>query len=243
MRKRYLKPGFFENETLSALPPTARLLFAGLWLMADKKGRLRDRPARIKGELFPYDNTNVVKHLKQLADDGFIKRYEAEGQALIWIPSWAANQNPHPHEPESTLPRHPDDHGSDDVITLEPGTGTGNSDGNSDENENEGEDGDRDEQAPAPTARPPSGADAQLPQWDFVRALFLQNFRKEPSFADRQKLKSYMAAAPTEWLLAAMNQSCGAKEPGMGYVIRVMDDCIANDTPPSSLKKRAVAAR
>lgn len=106
-RTRYIKPGFFENEDLAALPPVTRLLFAGLWLTADKKGRQKDVPMKIKGQLFPYDNTPVERHLKALADAGFINRYEVDGVKVLWVPTFLAHQHPHPNEANSTLPAHP----------------------------------------------------------------------------------------------------------------------------------------
>ena len=42
-RARLLKPGFFTNEDLCELPAFGRLLFAGLWTIADREGRLEDR--------------------------------------------------------------------------------------------------------------------------------------------------------------------------------------------------------
>ena len=50
-RARNIKPGFFDNETLGELPALTRLLFIGLWCLADREGRLQDRPKRIKKEL------------------------------------------------------------------------------------------------------------------------------------------------------------------------------------------------
>ena len=38
MRARNLKPGFFKNETLAEIEPLGRLLFQGLWCMADREG-------------------------------------------------------------------------------------------------------------------------------------------------------------------------------------------------------------
>ena len=49
-RARNIKPGFFLNEELGVLPPLVRILFAGLWCIADRDGRLEDRPKRIKME-------------------------------------------------------------------------------------------------------------------------------------------------------------------------------------------------
>lgn len=54
-RIRSIKPSFFLDEDLAALPFEARLLFAGLWCLADKAGRLEDRPKRIHAMLFPYE--------------------------------------------------------------------------------------------------------------------------------------------------------------------------------------------
>jgi len=56
MRARNLKPGFFKNDRLAEIEPLGRLLFAGLWCMADSRGRLEDRVLRIKAEVLPYDS-------------------------------------------------------------------------------------------------------------------------------------------------------------------------------------------
>ena len=48
MRARNIKPGFFRDEQLMQVPPLGRILFAGLWCLADREGRLPDRPAQIK---------------------------------------------------------------------------------------------------------------------------------------------------------------------------------------------------
>mgnify|MGYP000908911690 CR=1 FL=1 len=54
-RIRSIKIGFFQNDTLSLMPASTRLLFCGLWVLADREGRLEDRPGRIWAELFPYE--------------------------------------------------------------------------------------------------------------------------------------------------------------------------------------------
>lgn len=59
-RARLLKPGFFSNADLSEIPAHGRLLFAGLWTLADKGGRLKDEPRWIKGQLFPYERIGRV---------------------------------------------------------------------------------------------------------------------------------------------------------------------------------------
>ncbi len=108
-RTRLLKPSFFKNEDLADLPIAARLLFAGLWTLADREGRLEDRPRRIKAELFPYDSQNCDVLLQELDRCGFICRYQTEGFSVIQIESFSRHQNPHPSEKSSELPEIPAD--------------------------------------------------------------------------------------------------------------------------------------
>ncbi|MBT2789175.1 hypothetical protein [Paraburkholderia strydomiana] len=104
-RARTLKGSFFQNEILGALPPLARLLFAGLWTIADRDGRLEDRPLRIAAAILPYDREADVDALLDLLDgSGFIHRYAHGGAHFIQICAWAKHQRPHPHEIASTIP-------------------------------------------------------------------------------------------------------------------------------------------
>lgn len=103
-RARLLKPGFFANEDLAELPLGARLLFAGLWTIADREGRLEDRPKRIKAELFPYDDLDVDQHMGELARAGFILRYSIDGGQFVQIISFTKHQHPHVREPQSMIP-------------------------------------------------------------------------------------------------------------------------------------------
>ena len=103
-RIRAIKPGFFLNEDLAVLPPLTRLLFIGLWTLADREGRLEERPRRIKAEILPYDDCDVPAMLDELADTKFITRYTAQGLVCIAIPKFAEHQRPHPSEIGSALP-------------------------------------------------------------------------------------------------------------------------------------------
>lgn len=103
-RARNIKPGFFANEDLVELPFATRLLFIGLWTLADREGRLEDRPKRIKMALFPADNLDVEEALNSLAASGFLTRYEHDGERYIQVTSFAKHQNPHRDEKASTIP-------------------------------------------------------------------------------------------------------------------------------------------
>lgn len=112
-RSRNIKPGFFTNADLAELSPLARLLFAGLWTIADKAGRLRDRPKHIKGQVLPYDDCDVDALLNELAtvEEPFINRYATECTNYIQINNWLRHQSPHHTEQESEIPS-PSDIGS-----------------------------------------------------------------------------------------------------------------------------------
>lgn len=103
-RSRNIKPGFFLNDKLAECEPLARLLFSGLWCIADREGRLEDRPKRIKAEVLPYDNCNVDDLLNQLKDHKFILRYEVDGEKYIQIINFKKHQNPHIKEAPSIIP-------------------------------------------------------------------------------------------------------------------------------------------
>lgn len=104
-RARNIKPALFKNEVLGVADPMLTLLFEGLWLLADKAGRLEDRPLRIKGELFPYrDGVDIEGLLSWLAREDFIVRYTVSGKRYIQVQNFDKHQNPHRNEPESIIP-------------------------------------------------------------------------------------------------------------------------------------------
>lgn len=103
-RARNIKPGFFQNEDLVELAFEVRLLFIGLWTMADKDGRLEDRPKKIKMGVFPADQVDVDAGIDALAGRNFIVRYEVDGCKFIQICNWHKHQTPHHTEKASVIP-------------------------------------------------------------------------------------------------------------------------------------------
>lgn len=103
-RSRNIKPGFFTNDELAECSPYARLLFAGLWTIADKEGRLDDRPKKIKALVLPFDTVDCDDLLAQLHAKNFITRYVVEGNGYIQINNWKKHQNPHCKEAASDIP-------------------------------------------------------------------------------------------------------------------------------------------
>jgi hypothetical protein len=103
-RARNIKPKFFLNGELVELPFHTRLLFIGLWCLADREGRLEDRPKQIKMEIFPADDVNIDASLAELAAAGFITRYRICDRAYLQVVNFLKHQNPHHREPPSTIP-------------------------------------------------------------------------------------------------------------------------------------------
>lgn len=102
-RTRLIKPGFFKNDQLSECSMAARLLFAGLWCLADREGKLEDRQKLIKAEIFPHDDANISNLLDELSHVKLIDRYEIGEIKIIFIPTFLEHQRPHPSEPKSEL--------------------------------------------------------------------------------------------------------------------------------------------
>jgi len=105
MRSRNIKPGYFKNECLADCDPLARILFAGLWCLADREGRFEWRPKRIKVEILPYDKCEIDKLLGQLVKCGFIHYYSVNGSEYGFIPTFNHHQSPHPKDAPSKIPK------------------------------------------------------------------------------------------------------------------------------------------
>jgi hypothetical protein len=103
-RSRNIKPGLFKNEILGEADPLLTLLFEGLWCLADREGRLENRPRRIKAETFPYREFDVSIGLQWLMDKLFIVMYEVDGEQYIQVNNWEKHQNPHHKEVPSIIP-------------------------------------------------------------------------------------------------------------------------------------------
>ncbi len=105
MRSRVVKPGFFLNEELTTIPAYGRLLFLGLWMIADREGRFEWRPKKMKAELFPYESGVKIEPLLEiLLGKKFIRRYSANGLDVGDIPNFTKHQSIHKHEARSVLP-------------------------------------------------------------------------------------------------------------------------------------------
>lgn len=106
-RARNIKPGFFKNYDLADMGPYAQILFAGLWCLADREGRLEDKPRFIKAEIFPYYDCDINGELTKLERLKLVSRYEVDGVSVILVQNFKKHQTPHNTEKASILPPPP----------------------------------------------------------------------------------------------------------------------------------------
>lgn len=106
-RIRLIKPGFFHDAELCSLPPEARLLFSGLWSLADREGRLKDYPKQIKHDVLPADDVDVDALLQVLAQGRYIIRYSDAGVRYIQVRTFLRHQRVGRYEKNSVIPPPP----------------------------------------------------------------------------------------------------------------------------------------
>lgn len=115
MRIRSIKPEFWSSQSNGRLTRNARLIFIGLWTVADNFGRFRAEPRVLAGSILPYDRDAVAvvrKALAELLSEGKIELYEYERSTFGAIPAFAEHQwmktrgkpvHPDPRDPASIL--------------------------------------------------------------------------------------------------------------------------------------------
>ncbi len=102
-RARNIKPGMYKNEDLAECSIWARFIFPGLWMLADREGRLEDRPKRIKAELLAFDSQDVEPLLNELQARKFLVRYRNPDGSFIQISKFEKHQTPHYSEKPSVI--------------------------------------------------------------------------------------------------------------------------------------------
>lgn len=210
MRARNIKPSLFKNEELADLGPYAVVLFEGLWCMADREGRLEDRPRRIKAEIMPYWDVDVDDLLANLFNAGFITRYEVDENRFIQVVNFGKHQHPHVKESASTIPA-PDEPGA--ILVQAPDKSRLGSHGrNETESSNETE-----------------VAANESPKQEASRGEVTAE-QKSPPESQKEVSRSSTVLAPD---LPGVNPS------DSGYLItdtgyRIPEDCATAEPPPSS---------
>lgn len=110
-RSRNIKPSFFTNEQVSDNCPLGRLLFIGLWTMADYKGDLEWKEKTLKIQILPWDDCSVKELAINLDKSGLVRFYSDGNKIYLNIPNFEKHQNPHKNERDkgSDIPHYSDD--------------------------------------------------------------------------------------------------------------------------------------
>lgn len=250
-RARLLKPGFFTNEELSTIPMLGRLLFAGLWCLADREGRLEDRPGRIRAELFPYDPiapAEINGLLGELETLGFIFRYEIEGKSYIQIGAFAQHQKPHMREAASVIPpppawAEPEKHdlgsveadlGSEEEVSSPneampspavTGNGSSSVTGDSDGNESSSVTG-KWASADADGPEPPAADDDDPEPEAIAEAMTLWTSATGGMLTPMQgaEIVGFLRDYPRQWVLDAIRKTGLANAKTVNYTARILKD-------------------
>ena len=111
-RARNIKHQFFMNDELGELDPLARLLFIGLWTIADFNGNVEWRPKKIKTLLLPYDDCDITKLTINLDLSRFIRIYSNGEKVYLNIIKFHVHQRPHKNEVEkgTNIPEFTEEH-------------------------------------------------------------------------------------------------------------------------------------
>lgn len=92
-RIRTIKPEFWTDEKILSLDPLTRLLFIGLWNYADDEGYFWNEPFRVKLQVLPMDNCDVVSMLKSLATIGLLTEFvSSDGKSAYCISHFKDHQ-------------------------------------------------------------------------------------------------------------------------------------------------------
>jgi hypothetical protein len=115
-RIRSIKPEYWADQDLAEqVSRDARLLYIGLWNLADEHCRLRGDPRYVKGQIFPYDDDlqppEIAALLDELALAGKVIQFRTGTGTFIFLPKLAKNQRLEPEKVATKLPG-PDDPGS-----------------------------------------------------------------------------------------------------------------------------------
>jgi hypothetical protein len=109
-----IKPEFFGDVVLSEVSRDARLLYAGLWQLMDRRGLMEYHPKVVKRDVFPHDEdigaADVEAWLWSLVRIGRVRVLDFDGKRYLHCPHLPKHQHFHQNEKPNALL-------SDDIAT------------------------------------------------------------------------------------------------------------------------------
>jgi len=91
-RKRMIDPNIWQSEDFSKLSTLAKLVFIGLFSLADDEGRGRCNPVYLKSTLFPYEegirSADIDKTLSEISSNMSVIFYSCDGSSYYSLYNW-----------------------------------------------------------------------------------------------------------------------------------------------------------
>lgn len=91
-RKRMIDPNIWQSEDFSRLSTLAKLVFIGLFSLADDEGRGRCNPVYLKSTLFPYEegirSADIDKTLSEISSNMSVVFYSCDGSSYYSLYNW-----------------------------------------------------------------------------------------------------------------------------------------------------------
>ena len=92
-RKRMIDPNIWQSEDFSKLSTLAKLIFIGLFSLADDEGRGRCNPVYLKSTLFPYEegirSADIDKTLSEISSNMSVVLYSHDGSNYYSLYNWS----------------------------------------------------------------------------------------------------------------------------------------------------------
>ena len=106
-RKRMIDPEFWLDEDITKLDYVARLFYIGTWNFSDDYAVIENSPKKLKAQIFPYDEVDVVPIIESLVKMKKYIPFEADEKKYLFIKNFlkyqrvdkpSINRNPSPSQ-------------------------------------------------------------------------------------------------------------------------------------------------
>ena len=130
-RKRMIDPNIWQSEDFSKLSTLGKLVFIGLFSLADDEGRGRSNPVYLKSILFPYEegirSADIDKTLSEISSNMSVIFYSCDGSSYYSLYNWNAwqkidrpTESKIPEYDEKTMQRLFDEHSTSPRRVIAP---------------------------------------------------------------------------------------------------------------------------
>jgi len=89
---RTIRPEFWTDEKVVELSYAARLVFIGLWNLADDFGLMEYSPKRIKMQILPADSAEIEGIMAEISGQGLVTLYNAANKGFLAINNFTKHQ-------------------------------------------------------------------------------------------------------------------------------------------------------